>query len=208
MLELARRRRFRRGEVVFHEGDRADTIHLVESGHVASQTTTEEGGTVTYRIFGPGDLLGLLGLQSGDPTRYGTAVALEPAVTQAISAEQLRAVSWADPEMTQMIVDLLASEIRTFAAGLVEALFVPVETRVLRRIIALSEMYGQGAQGATVPLTQSAVADLAGTSRATVNRVMKSLEEVGLIQRRRSAFTVLDTAALAHAVRNNRQLSR
>jgi CRP/FNR family transcriptional regulator, cyclic AMP receptor protein len=208
LLKLARRRRFRRGEVIFHEGDTADSVHLIEAGHVASQTTTEEGGIVTYRIFGPGEMLGLLGLQSGQTGRYGTAVALEPTVTHAISAERLRAVSWADPAMTQMVVDLLATEIRTFAAALVEALFVPVETRVLRRIVALCELYGQGAETATVPLTQNAIAGLAGTSRATVNRVMKSLEEVGAIQRRRSAFIVVDLNAVARATRNARQVSR
>jgi CRP/FNR family cyclic AMP-dependent transcriptional regulator len=208
LLALARRRSFRRGEVIFHEGDRADTIHLIESGHVASQTTTAAGGTVTYRVFGPGDMLGLVGLQSGETERYGTAVALEPTVTRAVGADRLRAVASADPELTQMVIDLLASEIRTFAGALVEALFVPVETRVLRRIAALAELYGPAAKPVTVPLTQAAVAGLAGTSRATVSRVMKSVEESGALQRRRSAFIVLDPSAVAAAARSARQVSR
>lgn len=208
LLQLARRRTFRRGEVIFHEGDAADSVHLIQRGHVASQTTTEGGSTVTYRIFGPGEMFGLLGLQSGRAGRYGTAVALEPTVTHAISAERLREVWWADPAMTQLVVDLLATEIRTFAAALVEALFVPVETRVLRRIVALCELYGEGAGTATIPLTQNDIAGLAGTSRATVNRVMKSLEDAGALRRRRSAFIVVDLDAVATAVHNARPASR
>ena len=208
LLELARRRTFRRAEVIFHESDAADSVHLIQRGHVASQTTTEGGSTVTYRIFGPGEMFGLLGLQSGRPGRYGTVVALEPTVTHAISAERLREVWWADPAMTQLVVDLLATEIRTFAAALVEALFVPVETRVLRRIVALCALYGEGMETVVIPLTQNDIAGLAGTSRATVNRVMKSLENVGAIRRRRSAFIVVDQKAVATAAKNARPVSR
>ena len=43
VLEIARRRRFKRGEVVFHEGDPADSLHLVVAGRFAVQRTTRLG---------------------------------------------------------------------------------------------------------------------------------------------------------------------
>ncbi|MFV0308828.1 MAG: cyclic nucleotide-binding domain-containing protein [Desertimonas sp.] len=50
----AARRRFRRGEVVFHEGDPGDTVHLVDKGHVAVRVTTPVGDVATVRVVGPG----------------------------------------------------------------------------------------------------------------------------------------------------------
>jgi CRP-like cAMP-binding protein len=99
--------------------------------------------------------------------------------------------------MGQVLVDLLAAQVRTFAAALVESLFVPVDTRVLRRLVSLAHVYGDGASGTVIPLTQEALAGLAGTSRASVSRVLKGLEEARIVERRRSALVIADPEALA-----------
>jgi CRP/FNR family transcriptional regulator, cyclic AMP receptor protein len=199
LLGMGRRRRYRRGEVIFHEGDTADSVHLIEQGHVASCAFTEAGETVTYRVHGPGEVFGLLSLQSGTARRYGTTLALDATVTQVINAEDMRARCLGDPAMGQVLVDLLASQIRYFAAALVEALFVPVDTRVLRRLASLAQLYGHGAAGTVIALTQESLAGLAGTSRASVSRVLKGLEEAHIVERRRSAVVVADPEALAWA---------
>ncbi len=200
-MELARRRAYRRNEVIFHEGDTADTVHVIQQGHVASRAMTDAGETVTYQILGPGEMFGLLCLQSPPTWRYGTVVALDRVVTFVIGADQARELWPGDPALSQAVVDLLAGQIRVLASALVEALFVPVDDRVVRRLVALSELYGQGRAGGVIPLTQEDIAGLAGTSRATVNRVMKSLEAAGSIECRRGQVLVLDPEALAWAGR-------
>ncbi|GAC1599528.1 MAG: Crp/Fnr family transcriptional regulator [Acidimicrobiales bacterium] len=199
LLGMGRRRRYRRGEVIFHEGDVADTVHLIEAGHVASCAFTESGDTVTYRVLGPGEVFGLLSLESGTVRRYGTTLALDEAVTHVIDAGRMRERCLGDPAMGQILIDLLSGQIRSFAASLVEALFVPVDTRVLRRLAALSHLYGYGQAGTRIPLTQEAIAGLAGTSRATVSRVLKGLEDAKIVARGRSAVIVLDPEALGWA---------
>lgn len=199
LLGMGRRRRYRRGEVIFHEADVADSVHLIEAGHVASCAFTEAGDTVTYRVLGPGEVFGLLSLESGMVRRYGTTIALDVAVTHIIDANRLRERCLNDPAMGQILIDLLAGQIRTFAASLVEALFVPVDTRVLRRLAALAHLYGHGEAGTRIPLTQEAIAGLAGTSRASVSRVLKGLEQAHIIERRRSAVIIVDPEALGWA---------
>jgi CRP-like cAMP-binding protein len=197
LLRMGRRRRYGRNEIVFHEGDRADSVHLIEQGHVASRAVTELGETVTYRLLGPGETFGLLSLQSGAVRRYGTCLAMDATVTHVIDADVLRSRCLTNPVMGQVLIDLLATEIRAFAAALVEALFVPVDTRVLRRLTALAGLYGQSHAGTVIPLTQDGLAGLAGTSRASVSRVLKNLEHAGIVERRRSAVVVADPEALA-----------
>jgi CRP-like cAMP-binding protein len=125
LLGTGRRRRYRRDEVIFHEGDMADSVHLIEQGHVASCAFTESGETVTYRVLGPGEVFGLLSLESGSARRYGSTVALDATVTHVIDAEHLRSRCLNHSAMGQVLVDLLASQVRGFAAALVEALFLP-----------------------------------------------------------------------------------
>ena len=199
LREMGRRRRYRRDEVIFHEGDRADSVHLIERGHVASCAFTETGETVTYRLFGPGEAFGLLALQSGAVRRYGTTLALDDVATLVIDADRLRLRCLGNAAMGQVLIDLLSTEIRAFAAALVEALFVPVDTRVLRRLTALADLYGDGEAGTVVPLTQESLAGLAGTSRATVSRVLRTLEDARIVGRRRAAVVIDDPVALARA---------
>ena len=200
LLAGARRRRYRAGEVVFHEGDVADTVHVIEQGHVAIQVITENGETVTYRVLGPGDVFGELALQSGRVRRYGNTVALDETVTCVVDADGLRADCLTDPGIAQALIDFLALQVRGYAAAVVEALFVPVETRVLRRLAAMARVYGDGGAGTMIPLTQESLAELSGTSRATVNRVLKNLERAHIVARRRAAVVVCDPEALGWAV--------
>lgn len=109
--------------------------------------------------------------------RYGTTIALDEVVTLVIDAEHLRSRCPGNATMGQVLIDLLASEVRAFAAALVEALFVPVEVRGPRRLTALAHLYGHGETGTVIPLTQEGLAGLAGTSRASVSKVLKGLEE-------------------------------
>ena len=77
-----------------------------------------------------------------------------------------------------------------------EALFVPAETRVLRRLVELGASYRSGEGSVVIPLTQDDVASLAGTSRPTANRVLKAAEDDGVLSVRRSRIEVLDPEAL------------
>src|SRR3954447_21258788 len=83
----ARPRSFARGEVLVHEGDPADSLHLIESGRVAVRIATPTGERATLNILSPGDYFGELSLvrRWGDRHRTATVVALEPTATLVVS---------------------------------------------------------------------------------------------------------------------------
>jgi len=95
-----------------------------------------------------------------------------------------------------VLIASLAAEVRLLDERLVEALYVPAEQRVLRRLLELSEVYD-----ATIPLTQEVIAELAGTSRATVNRVLNEEEKRGTLALRRGRTTLLDADSLKRRAR-------
>jgi CRP-like cAMP-binding protein len=96
-----------------------------------------------------------------------------------------------------VLVRLLAARVRHATGSLLEALFVPAETRVLRRLLDLVEMYGRSAGGTPIPLTQEDIAALAATSRATANRVLRAEQERGTVRLARGKTVVLDPENIA-----------
>ena len=69
---------------------------------------------------------------------------------------------------------------------------MPADRRVLRRVRDLVSIYGRGSEAVVVPLTQEDIAGLAGTSRATVNRVLREEERRGTVELQRGKTVVLD----------------
>jgi CRP/FNR family cyclic AMP-dependent transcriptional regulator len=74
---------------------------------------------------------------------------------------------------------------------LMEAHYVDADIRVRRRLVELGEAFG-----GPIPLTQQEIAQTAGTSRATVNRVLREEEAAGAVELARSRTTITDAAAL------------
>ena len=85
VLSIARRRVFDRGEIVFHEGDPADTLHLIAKGRFAVRIRTAVGDRVTVAIRVPGEAFGELALVGRDPApRSATVAALEAGETHSV----------------------------------------------------------------------------------------------------------------------------
>jgi CRP/FNR family transcriptional regulator, cyclic AMP receptor protein len=193
VLRATTRRRFGKNEVVFHRGDPGDSLHLVVSGRFAVRVMTPVGDVATLGIRGPGESFGEMALVDAESRRAATVQALEPAETRALAYSQLEQLR---PAVDRVLVALLAEGVRRNGELLLDALYVPAERRVLRRLLELGEC---------VSLTQDELAQLAGTSRATVNRVLREEEKRATLELRRGGVTILDAAALKRRARVSRE---
>ena len=202
LVSVARRRRFDRGEVVFHRGDPADSLHLVVKGRFTARVATQLGDTVTVAIHGPGEAFGELALVDAGAMRSTTVAAVEAGETLAINRDDFGRVRREHPEVNEVLVRLLAARLRRSSDRLLEALFVPAEARVLRRLRELVELYGKSAPDTLIPLTQEDIAGLAGTSRATANRVLRAEEKRGTLRLARGRTLILDPADIARRTRS------
>jgi CRP/FNR family transcriptional regulator, cyclic AMP receptor protein len=202
LLSASRRRRFARNEVVFHEGDPANALHLLASGHVSVRVATPGGDSVTLAILGPGQTFGELALLGGHARRAATVTALEPCETLSLQRERFEALRHDHPRLDRLLAEILADEVRRLDARLLEFLYLPADKRVLRRLASLGKMYGgPDRQPVVIPLTQDVIASLAGTSRPTTNQALRALEAAGVIAIGRSKIEILDPAALLRRAR-------
>jgi CRP/FNR family cyclic AMP-dependent transcriptional regulator len=201
LLSIARRRTFDRGEVVFHEHDPADTLHLIDKGRFAVRATTPLGDTTIFAVLGPGDMFGELALLGGPgEQRSATVAALESGQTRSVHRMDFERLRKQHPDTAEVLIAILSGQVRRLSRHLVEAMYVSADKRVLRRLSEMAALYA-GADGGggpvTIPLTQDDLAGLAGTARATVNRVLGEEQERGIVEIARGRTIVRDPAALA-----------
>src|SRR3954467_15737093 len=89
LMSVARRRTFTRNEIVFHQGDPADSMHMIRHGRFGVRIRTPLGDVATIAILGAGDAFGELALVGDETDRSATVVSLERSETVSISRPDL-----------------------------------------------------------------------------------------------------------------------
>lgn len=196
VLVATTRRRYRRRETLFHEGDAGDSVHFLVKGHVAIRASTPLGDVVTLTVMGPGASFGELALLRPGGQRTASAVAVDAVETLVLHHRDFEALCADQPGVRAVLVHLLAARVDDLSVKLVEALHLPADERVVRRLAELADVFGHGSAPVVIPVTQDDVASMAGTTRPTANRVLQTLSDRGLVELSRGRITVTDPAAL------------
>lgn len=191
LVALGRRRRFRRGDTIFHEGDPAESLHLVDVGHVAVRTTTPAGDVATLRLIGPGDHFGDLALVDHS-RRSASIVAIDRVETLELGYDDLERFRIDHPSFERVLLAMMARNVRRLSTNLQETMYLAVPARVARRLEELAEMFDDG----TIPLTQDDLAGLTGTTRQTVNQVLVELRDAGAVELGRGRISIVDRDVL------------
>jgi CRP-like cAMP-binding protein len=195
-LALARRRTFARNEIVCHEGDPADSLHLVEHGHLAVRGTLASGAAATFTVLSPGDYFGELALLRTDRRRTATVTALERSRTLAIAGTAFDRLCEHNPGIERVVSMLLADRIDLLSRRLLETMYESLDRRVHRRLLDLADAYGGDDGVVVIPLSQAQLADLVGATRPPVNQVLQRLADRNVVRLSRSRIEVLDRAEL------------
>lgn len=196
VLAATARRSYERDEMIVHQGDPGGAFHLLARGRVAVRVSTLEGEVVTLSVLGPGDFFGEQALLGPRHQRTASVVALEPVETLSMDSARFDQLRRAQPSVEHFLVEVLAAQVRRLTTHLIEALYVPAEQRTLRRLLALLSRYRSGDAALVVPITQEDLASMAGTTRPTVNRVLRAMEEEGVLRLSRGRIEVLSIDAL------------
>jgi CRP-like cAMP-binding protein len=197
VADLMTRRRYRRGEVIFHEGDPGDALHLILEGRVKIGRVSADGDEAIVASLGPGDAFGELVLLDGAP-RSATATALEATETLTLAREAFVQLVDDDPGFRWALFAGIAQHHRRLTDQLAEAHFLDLAGRLARQ---LARMARAGTQhGDEVRLgrlyTQSELAAMIGGTRPRVNRLVGEFVEEGLIRVEPDDIVIVDLAGL------------
>jgi CRP-like cAMP-binding protein len=197
LVDRMRWRAYRRDEVIFHQGDPADTLHLIAQGHASVRVTLPGGEFVIVAILGPGDAFGEVALVGSPRPRGATIMALEGCETLSLSRGQFESLRVSYPGVDRFLVELLSARVDRLNRYLLEALYVPAEKRVLRRLLELCQLYASDdGQRIVIPVTQDMLASLAGTTRPTANQVLGRIAASQVVEVSRGQIVVLNRSEL------------
>jgi CRP/FNR family transcriptional regulator, cyclic AMP receptor protein len=199
-----RRRTFQRGEVIFHQGDPGDTLHLMQKGRIKVVLPAESGDEVLLAILGPGNCFGELALLDGE-SRSATVVAIEPVETLTLGRSDFMAFVRANPETAERLMINLAHIIRKVNEDVADLAFLDLPGRLAKKLLELAHDHGQPMPGGdgveiSVPLTQEELAGMVGATRPSVNKVLGWYEDQGAIQRRGRKIAIFKPEALRQRV--------
>jgi CRP/FNR family cyclic AMP-dependent transcriptional regulator len=197
LLRAGKTNTYARRDVLVHEGDIAESFHIVLDGHAAVQVTTPSGESAIVNILGPDSHFGEVSLLGrSDPRRTASIVALDVVRTLSIPATVFRDLRERNPRLEQLVTTILARRVDELSAQLVEAMYDSLERRVVRRLSALAVTYAGSSAEVTIPLTQDELSQLVGGARPSVNQVLRRLVDEGLLAVGRGRITVYDVGRL------------
>jgi CRP-like cAMP-binding protein len=172
---------YRRGQVIYRQGDAATTVLYVQTGAVKLSVLSSRGKEAVVAVLGPGSFFGE-GALTGAPRRLGHATAMEPSAVLVIDGEEMARRLREEPKLaSRFIAHLLARNVRV-EADLVDHLFNSSEKRLARALLLLARYGTEQAHHTTLPkVSQELLAAMVGTTRSRVNFFMNKFRRLGFV---------------------------
>jgi CRP/FNR family cyclic AMP-dependent transcriptional regulator len=184
---------FERDEAIFYQGSIGSTLYIIVNGQVRVYTSSEAGQEHTVAIFRDNDFFGDMALLDGLP-RAATAEAICRTTTLTLHRAAFLHTISASPPIAAAVLEVMAARLRQSNTVAEQLANLSASQRVVRQLLDLATRYGVTDSGITqidLHLTQDDLASLSGTTRETVNRVLATLRDQGLIHVERARVSVL-----------------
>lgn len=196
--QIAARRNYPRGAVVYHRGDDAAGVLVLLDGRVKICAPGADGHEAVLGFRGPGDLVGELGAIDGWP-RSASVETLEPVQALSFARSDFRAHVESSPAVSRAVMRVVVERLRHADDERAELGTHDVLGRVARRLCELADRFGaDGDEGIEImlPLTQEELAGWCGASREAVAKALLQMRTLGWIETRRRSMLIVDAAKL------------
>jgi CRP-like cAMP-binding protein len=174
-------RDYRNKEAIFSQGDAAEAMFYVESGHVKLTVASKNGKKAVLAILGKGDFFGENCLLKRSQ-RTTTATALQQSTVSCVKKATLSAILRREPRFANLLVSGLLARIGRIEEDFTDQLLNSSERRLARLLLRLSHFGKQpSSDSAILHISQGTLAEMVGTTRSRVSFFMNRFREMGLI---------------------------
>ena len=180
----APRRETGAGELLFRPGDQREVLFIVRAGRVRLYTIGSDGRTLTTAIIEPGGVFGEM-VPLGQTMAGTFAESLEPSTLCVMSRGDVERLLLADPRVAARIAGFLGRRVAELESRLSDTVLKSAPDRIASSLARLAH-----GGGGTIRLTHEQLAELVGTTRETVTKVLGELVARGLVQLRRGRIVV------------------
>ena len=185
-------RAFTKGQMILLEDDLGQTFFVIAGGSVKITRLSDDGREVILAMLGESDFFGEMSLLDG-AGRSANVVALEAAEVLTLARNDFLEILQDYPKISISLLEELTQRIRKSDQQIESLSLSDVEQRIGITLIRLAEELGTIKRGSVkikdLPYQQD-IANMAGTSRETVSRTFKLLEEKGLVTREGRKLTI------------------
>ena len=196
-----RERHVRRGATIQRENDRVGELFILRKGVMMSSMLLDDGSRQILRFLFPGDMMGLSGLIYREAPE--TIAALSDCTVCGFERSLLSEILAAHPRLAALMMvygqierasltDRLAALGRTSAKARVAAVLIEMRNRLRIMDKSITDRFVLG-------LTQEEIGDATGLTAVHVNRMLRQLEDDGLIERENGRVIFKDERGLMRA---------
>jgi CRP-like cAMP-binding protein len=174
-------RNFQKNEIVFLQGDAADTVYYIQKGKIKVTVISKHEKEAVVGILGAGQFFGE-GCMNGHALRISTTTAMEDCVITSIAKQAMRAALHDQTAFSELFVAYLLTRNSRIEEDLIDQLFNSSERRLARMLLLLSHFGKEGTPQLITPnISQETLADMIGTTRSRVSHFMNKFRKLGLI---------------------------
>jgi CRP/FNR family cyclic AMP-dependent transcriptional regulator len=201
-IPLFRKRKAKKGSIIFLQGDDGDELYIIETGLVKIYSF-DGAKTVILAFLGEGDYFGEMALMKPGLQRSATAETLEPTVFYVLRRSDFEQLLERNNKMALQMLWFTMERLRKANEQIQDLTFLNVRARILKILLRLSKEHG-----VTVPngvqinlrLTHQQIADLVGAVRETATKVLLELQDEGLISVDQKKIILMDSDKLIQKV--------
>ncbi len=194
-LSHSHRRKYPNKTTVIHEGDKSETLYYIVSGSVSVILEDEEGKEAIITYLNPGDFFGEMGLFEFGESRSACVKTRTEAEIAEISNSNFSAYTREHPEILYTIGEQMAHRLRNTTQRVADLSFLDVTGRIASQLLALSKEPDAMTHpdGMQIKITRQELGRIVNCSREMAGRVLKDLEEQGLIEVHGKTIVVFGT---------------
>ena len=180
---------------IIHAGDESETLYEIIDGSVSVVIEDEDCNEIVLAYLNPGDFFGEMGLFEADTKRSAWVISRTPCEVAEIHYNQFMQLAKDTPEILFQLSSQLASRLRNTSRKVSNLAFMDVTGRVARTLLDLAREPDAitHPDGMQIKITRQEIAKIVGCSREMAGRVMKTLEEDGLITAHGKTIVVFGT---------------
>jgi CRP/FNR family cyclic AMP-dependent transcriptional regulator len=172
--------KFKRNDIIFSQGDPAESIFYIQSGSVKLSVVSEQGKEAIVAIMEPGQFFGE-GCLNGDTVRVATSISLGESAITSITKPAMRAALHSR-EFSELFLKYVLSRNSRVEQDLIDQLFNSSERRLARLLLLLAHFGKEGSpQPIDVEVSQETLAEMIGTTRSRVSFFMNKFRKLGFI---------------------------
>jgi CRP/FNR family transcriptional regulator, cyclic AMP receptor protein len=174
--------KYRKGQVVFSQGDPGDAVFYIQKGKAKLTVVSEQGKEAVIAILGTDEFFGE-GCLAGQAQRIATVTAMTDSVIARLEKSAIIQVIHQEPTFSELfIAHLLGRSIRV-EADLVDQLFNSSEKRLARLLLLLANFGKEGTPEPVIAkISQETLAEMIGTTRSRVSFFMNKFRKLGFIE--------------------------